>query len=72
MLAHHKAMNIAKLTYEQLRDQEVVITKPNEYVVSAASPSREAWDEYFYTMQDLGYNAWDYNGYDRFNKEMGF
>ena len=55
--AHRVAIKVARNVYDRHKDQSVVVTEGAGFV-SAASPSRVAWDEYFYSMADQGFSAW--------------
>lgn len=60
--AHSVALAVAQGVYDRYRDQTTVITEgsgPGYSFVSAASPSREAWDSYFDSMGKQGFSGWD-------------
>lgn len=68
---HERALAAARAVYLSLKDQSTVIREgegPGYTVVSAAGPDRIAWEEYFYTMLDLGERGWD--GKDLFDKAL--
>ena len=69
--AHASAMARAQQVYDKYAHQDTVFSEwggPGYHAYSAASPAREAWDEYFYTMQDLGQDGW--RGKKKFDKEL--
>jgi len=60
--AHRVALREAQKVYDSHWRQEVVLSRgggPGYSFVSAASPSREAWDRYFDSMREQGQSAWD-------------
>lgn len=60
--AHLVALEVARESYERHRHQDTVISTgegPGYSFISAASPSRVAWDVYFDSMGEQGYSAWD-------------
>lgn len=69
--AHKTALAHAQSVYDKYKHLEVVSKDydvPGGHVWTASSPEREAWDEYFYEMYDLGFSAWDTQ--KRFDKEL--
>jgi len=71
LAAHSTAFKVAQEVYERYRGQSVVMSEgegPGYSFVSAASPSREAWDAYFDSMREQGFSAWDTQ--KRFNREF--
>lgn len=69
--AHAAAMAHAQSVYDKHADKDTVFSEwdgPGYHAYSAASPWREAWDEYFYMMRDLGQDGW--RGYKKFNREL--
>lgn len=71
LAAHRIAFKVAQEVYDRYRDQAVVMSHgdgPGYSFLSAASPSREAWDAYFDSMQEQGFSAWDTQ--TRFNREF--
>lgn len=60
--AHLVALEAARESYERHRHQDTVISTgdgPGYSFISAASPGREAWDVYFYSMREQGHSGWD-------------
>lgn len=60
--AHLIALEPAREVYERHRHESSVISTgegPGYSFISAASPSRVAWDAYFDGMQKQGHSAWD-------------
>lgn len=55
--AHRVAIKVARNVYDRHKNQSVVVTEGAGFV-SAASPSRVAWDYYFDSMLEQGANAW--------------
>jgi len=71
LAAHRVAMEDAWAEYERYRGQPTVLkagSGPDYSFVSAASPERLAWDEYFDSMGAQGFNAWATK--DRFDREF--
>lgn len=61
LAAHEVAMEDAWAEYERYRGQSTVLkagSGPDYSFVSAASPERLAWDEYFDSMGSQGFSAW--------------
>lgn len=62
LAAHSIALKAGQETYDRYSDRAVVLTEgggPGYSFISAASPSREAWDVYFDSMLEQGFSAWD-------------
>lgn len=55
--AHNVAIKVAREVYDRHKNQSVVVTEGAGFM-SAASPSREAWDHYFESMSEQGADAW--------------
>lgn len=55
--AHRVAIKAAREVYDRYKGQSVVVTEGRGFI-SAASPSREAWDSYFDSMLEQGASAW--------------
>lgn len=69
--AHKIALVQAQKVYDQYKHLDTVSKDydvPGGHVWTAASPEREAWDEYFYMMDTLGFSGWD--GQKRFDREL--
>jgi hypothetical protein len=69
--AHIECLALAQAVYDEHKGETIVINGgsfPGGMYVTGASPSREAWDEYFYAMQDRGFSGWKTQA--RFDKEL--